>query len=94
MKHLLLSLSMFLLGGCATKPAATPSTPASEKTTASVAACRSALALKQSVNSTLVLPLSHAPASGGTEVFLSLKGEQWLCTTDSFGNVNRLELRR
>lgn len=58
-----------------------------------VAACKSALALKSGTNAVFVLPISHAPAFGGYEVFLSLKGAQWLCTTDSRGNVNRLEQR-
>lgn len=61
--------------------------------TDAVAACKSALALKSGVNTVFVLPISHVPALGGYEVFLSLKGAQWLCTTDSRGNVNRLEQR-
>jgi hypothetical protein len=64
-----------------------------EEATAAVAACKSALALKSGVNSVFVLPLSHVAAAGGYEVFLSLKGAQWFCTTDSRGNVNRMEQR-
>ena len=64
-----------------------------ESAGAAVAACKSALALKSGMNSVFVLPISHAPAAGGYEVFLSLKGAQWLCTTDSRGNVNRMEQR-
>ncbi|WP_082582690.1 DUF3011 domain-containing protein [Frateuria sp. Soil773] len=64
-----------------------------ESADAAVAACKSALALKSGINSVFVLPVSHVPAAGGYEVFLSLKGVQWLCTTDSRGNVNRMEQR-
>ena len=64
-----------------------------ESADSAVAACKSALALKSGMNSVFVLPMSHVPAAGGYEVFLSLKGAQWLCTTDSRGNVNRMELR-
>lgn len=66
---------------------------AKEAASAAVAACKSALALKSGVNAVFVLPMSHVPAAGGYEVFLSLKGAQWLCTTDSRGNVNRLDQR-
>ncbi|MFJ1299070.1 hypothetical protein ACILG0_03830 [Pseudomonadota bacterium AL_CKDN230030165-1A_HGKHYDSX7] len=61
---------------------------------AAIAACKSALALKQSVNPVFVLPVSSAAIPGGREVFLSLKGQQWLCMTDAYGNVSRLESRR
>jgi hypothetical protein len=64
-----------------------------EAASAAVAACKSALALKSGQNAVFVLPLSHVPAAGGYEVLLSLKSVQWLCTTDSHGNVNRLEQR-
>lgn len=73
----------------ATAPAAKEA--AKEAASAAVAACKSALALKSGVNAVFVLPVSHVPAAGGYEVFLSLKGVQWLCTTDSRGNVNRLD---
>lgn len=73
--------------------AATKAAAAKEAAEAAVAACKSALALKSGVNAVFVLPLSHVPAAGGYEVFLSLKGAQWLCTTDPRGNVNRLEQR-
>ncbi|RIX71308.1 hypothetical protein [Acidovorax cavernicola] len=66
---------------------------AKEAAAAAVAACKSALALKSGVNAVFVLPLSHVAAAGGYEVFLSLKGAQWLCTTDPRGNVNRVEQR-
>jgi len=66
---------------------------AKEAASSAVAACKSALALKSGANAVFVLPVSHVPAAGGYEVFLSLKGAQWLCTTDSRGNVNRLEQR-
>lgn len=58
-----------------------------------VAACKSALALKSGMNEVFVLPLSHAAIPGGNEVFLMLQGVHWLCMTDSRGNVNRLEPR-
>lgn len=76
-------------------PTSTASTAsaANEAASAAVAACKSALALKTGVNSVFVLPMSHVPAASGYEVFLSLKGVQWLCTTDSRGNVNRLDQR-
>lgn len=74
--------------GSAAKDAA-----AKEAATAAVAACKSALALRSGQNAVFVLPLSHVPAAGGYEVFLSLNGAQWLCTTDPRGNVNRLEQR-
>lgn len=60
---------------------------------AAMAACKSALALKSGANALYVLPLSHVPAAGGYEVFLMLQGAQWLCATDSKGNVSRLEPR-
>lgn len=66
---------------------------AREAAASAVAACKSALALRSGQNAVFVLPISHVPAAGGYEVFLSLKGVQWLCTTDSRGNVNRLEQR-
>ncbi len=66
---------------------------AKEAAAAAVAACKSALALRSGQNAVFVLPLSHVPAAGGYEVFLSLTGVQWLCTTDPRGNVNRLEQR-
>ncbi|MFC3550587.1 hypothetical protein ACFOLC_06105 [Lysobacter cavernae] len=69
------------------------SSTSKESADAAVAACKSALALKSGMNSVFVLPISHVPAAGGFEVFLSLKGAQWLCTTDSRGNVNRMEQR-
>lgn len=79
--------------GSTAPPAAAATTAAKEAPSAAVAACKSALALKSGLNAVFVLPLSHVPAAGGYEVFLSLKGVQWLCTTDSRGNVNRLEQR-
>lgn len=71
------------------------SAPAADMQAASaaMAACKSALALKSGANPLFVLPLSHVPAAGGYEVFLMLQGVQWLCATDSRGNVNRLEQR-
>ncbi len=80
--------------GLASTANATPAvTAAKEAASAAVAACKSALALKSGANAVFVLPMSHVPAAGGYEVFLSLKGAQWLCTTDSRGNVNRLDPR-
>ena len=76
--------------------AATPPQPAAadkEAAAAAVAACKSALALKSGRNAVFVLPISHVPALGGQEVFLSLDGAQWLCMTDARGNVNRLDKR-
>lgn len=64
-----------------------------EPAAAAVAACKSALALKSGRNAVFVLPVSHVPALGGYEVFLSLDGAQWLCMTDARGNVNRLDRR-
>lgn len=60
---------------------------------AAVEACKSALALRSGFNTVYVLPISHGPFGTGQQVFLSLHQEQWLCTTDSRGNVNRLEKR-
>lgn len=74
--------------GSAAKDAA-----AKEAAAAAVAACKSALALRSGQNAVFVLPISHVPAAGGYEVFLSLTGVQWLCVTDPRGNVNRLEQR-
>lgn len=71
----------------------TPADAGGDTADAAVAACKSALALKASVNPVFVLPVSHVPAAGGYEVFLSLNGKQWLCTTDSRGNVNRMDQR-
>jgi hypothetical protein len=73
--------------------AASTASAAKEAASAAVATCKSALALKSGTNAVFVLPVSHVPAAGGYEVFLSLKGAQWLCTTDSRNNVNRLEQR-
>lgn len=75
------------------QPVAQPVDAAKEAASAAVAACKSALALKSGANAVFVLPVSHVPAAGGYEVFLSLRGAQWLCTTDPRGNVNRLEQR-
>ena len=60
---------------------------------AAVSACKSALALKKSVNAVYVLPISHVRAGDGYEVFLSHNGEQWLCMTDGYNNVSQLEKR-
>lgn len=60
---------------------------------AAVSACKSALALKKSVNAVYVLPISHVRAGDGYEVFLSHEGEQWLCMTDGYNNVSQLEKR-
>jgi len=79
--------------GSSPPAAAAPGTANNAAAADAVAACKSALALKSGTNAVFVLPISHAPAFGGYEVFLSLKGAQWLCTTDSRGNVNRLEQR-
>lgn len=70
-----------------------PASAAKAAPEAAIAACKSALALKQSVNPVFVLPVSSAAIPGGREVFLSLKGQQWLCMTDAYGNVSRLESR-
>ncbi|WP_326542707.1 hypothetical protein [Pseudorhodoferax sp.] len=80
----------------AAQPAPPPPAAATadkEAAAAAVAACKSALALKSGRNAVFVLPLSHVPAAGGQEVFLSLDGAQWLCMTDARGNVNRLDRR-
>lgn len=76
-----------------TAPAPSAQDAAKEAAASAVAACKSALALKSGQNAVFVLPLSHVPAAGGYQVFLSLKGVQWLCTTDSRGNVNRMDQR-
>ncbi|MGV2908051.1 hypothetical protein [Achromobacter sp. AGC25] len=82
-----------LLAACA-QPRTNASVPAAAVTPDSaIAACKSALALKQSVNPVMVLPMSSAAIPGGREVFLSLNGKQWLCATDAYGNVGRLEAR-
>jgi hypothetical protein len=83
------------IAGCAAQAGAPASHVAAtpEAAAAAIAACKSALALKSGENTVFVLPMSHVPAAGGYEVFLSLKGAQWLCTTDSHSNVNRLERR-
>lgn len=80
-------------GHPATSSTARASSGTNEAASAATAACKSALALKSGVNAVFVLPMSHVPAAGGYEVFLSLNGAQWLCTTDSRGNVNRLDQR-
>ncbi|WP_261500332.1 hypothetical protein [Acidovorax bellezanensis] len=82
------------IAGCAVQAAdRRPAAAVPEAASAAVAACKSALALKSGANAVFVLPMSHAPIPGGYEVFLSLKGAQWLCMTDSRANVNRLESR-
>ncbi len=82
------------IAGCAVQAAdRRPAAAVPEAASAAVAACKSTLALKSGANAVFVLPMSHAPIPGGYEVFLSLKGAQWLCMTDSRANVNRLESR-
>ena len=81
-----------LMAGCAAENAAQLRRPAAAEPDA-VSACKSALALKSGANAVTVIPMSHVPSAGGYEVFLSLKGAQWLCATDERGNVNRLEQR-
>lgn len=82
-------------GGSTSTAAPAPSAKDAAKAAAddAVAACKSALALKSGENAVFVLPVSHVPAAGGYEVFLNLKGKSWLCTTDSRGNVNRMDKR-
>ena len=84
-----------LMAGCAAENAAQLRRPAAAEpdAAAAVSACKSALALKSGANAVTVIPMSHVPSAGGYEVFLSLKGVQWLCATDERGNVNRLEQR-
>ena len=88
-------IPLVILAGCAA-PAAHEDLKGggkSEAHTSAVAACKSALALRSGQNTVFVLPVSSAQSAGGYEVFLSLQGASWLCTTDSHGNVNRLEKR-
>lgn len=96
MKTLLLLAGAVLLAGCAqtkTVPATPAATGASASATAATASCKSALALRSGQDAVFVLPVSQVAAAGGYEVFLNLKGDQWLCMTDAYNNVNRLEKR-
>lgn len=88
-------IPLAVLAGCAAPSPQTKHHAAgnNEAHTAAIAACKSALALRSGQNTVFVLPVSSIPTVGGYEVFLSLKGASWLCTTDSHGNVNRLEKR-
>lgn len=96
MKAFACLVPLALLVGCAgsgPSPGGRHGGADSEAGASAVAACKSALALRSGQNTVVVLPVSHVPSAGGYEVFLSLHGASWLCTTDARGNVNRLEAR-
>lgn len=96
MKPLTVLLLVAALGGCAGPAPQAHRPPHPEQVESgnrAVAACKSAVALRTGANPVFVLPISHVPAAGGFEVFLSLNSHQWLCTTDPYGNVGMLERR-
>lgn len=93
MKALVLFASLLTLASCSGHSIGQDSTGKPDSEKAAVSACKSALALKKSVNAVYVLPISHVRAGDGFEVFLSHNGEQWLCMTDAYNNVSSLEKR-
>ena len=97
-----LMAALTVLAGCAegtsvtsglpqTSAAVSPALAAAASPEATELACKSALALREEVNAVFVLPMGGAAIPGGRETFLSLDGNNWLCTTDARGNVNGLE---
>jgi len=92
-KALALLASLAVLTSCSAHSVNHDGNDGASSGKAAVSACKSALALKKSVNAVYVLPISHVRAGDGYEVFLSHNGEQWLCITDTYNNVSQLEKR-
>lgn len=93
MKTLPLIAALALLVSCSAQSTNQKDGDNTASDKAAVSACKSALAMKKSVNAVYVLPISHVRAGDGYEVFLSHEGEQWLCMTDGYNNVSQLEKR-
>lgn len=97
MKHLHLAFvvsSAAMLAACGAPVAHTVAPIGSPNPEAAVAACKSALAVRESVNPYMVIPMSHVAIAGGFEIFLSLQGVTWLCMTDPYNNVNSMQTNR